>query len=59
MDLPEINIQQEEQFKAIKKAAEGGNVGSMIQLAELYEKGIGTDQDLKLAKHWRTQAGLS
>ena len=60
MDLPELNdtLSPEEQFEITKSAAEMGNVGSMINLANFYEQGIGTPVDKEAAKNWRDRAGV-
>lgn len=42
----------EQSFEWFKKSALGGYKHSLFQLARCYEYGIGTDEDLELAKHW-------
>lgn len=60
MDLPELidAISPEERFEITKSAAEKGNVGAMINLANFYEHGIGTPVDKEKASLWRNRAGL-
>ncbi|MCQ2579942.1 MAG: hypothetical protein MJ159_04540 [Treponemataceae bacterium] len=60
MDLPELNdiTTPEMQFEMIKRAAEAGNVTSMLELAKLYEQGIGTPVNKEAANLWRNKAGL-
>lgn len=60
MDLPELNdaISPEEQFEITKSAAERGNVGAMLKLAEFYEQGIGTPVNKEAANLWRNKAGV-
>ena len=58
MDPSLLNMSPEEYFKITKKAAESGNVGSMLELANLYDKGIGTPINKEAANFWRNKAGL-
>ncbi|MBR4825691.1 MAG: hypothetical protein IKZ86_12915 [Spirochaetaceae bacterium] len=58
MDLPELNVSPEEQFKAVKEAAESGNVGAMLELAKRYDEGNGTPVNKEAANFWRNKAGL-
>ena len=56
MTLPNLELKPEEEFRAVKQAAENGNISAMEKLAEFYEKGIGTPVDSKAADYWRNKA---
>ena len=60
MDLPDLNdaTPPEAQIEILKITAESGNVGSMLELANLYDKGIGTPVNKEAANFWRNKAGL-
>ena len=58
MDLSELKLSEKEQFEAIKKAAENGNVSAMLKLSEYYEKGIGTAKNPELADYWRKKGQI-
>ena len=51
-ELDGLKIMPEQEFVAIKEAAKAGNVQAQKRLAEMYEKGIGTEKNLELSKHW-------
>ena len=58
MELPELELPEKEQFEAIKKAAENGNLSAMLKLSEYYEKGIGTVKNPELADYWRKEGQI-
>ena len=58
MNLLELELSEKEQFEAIKKAAESGNVTAMLKLSEYYEKGIGTAKNPELADYWRKEGQI-
>lgn len=50
--LDNFEISPDQEFKGIKEAAKAGNIQAQKRLAEMYEKGIGTEKDLELSKYW-------
>ena len=48
--LDNFEISPDQEFKGIKEAAKAGNIQAQKRLAEMYEKGIGTEKDLELSK---------
>ena len=54
--MEDLNIEQTERFKALKIAAESGNISAMLEVSECYKNGIGTTQNSKLANYWRDRA---
>ncbi len=50
--LDNFEISPDQEFKGINEAAKAGNVQAQKRLAEMYEKGIGTEKNLELSKHW-------
>ena len=56
MNLPNYEISPETELEMYKEAAKSGNTSAMLELANYYEKGIGTAIDLKLAEFWRNVA---
>lgn len=57
-DLEDLKISPQAEFYANEQAAKSGNITAMLKVAELYEKGIGTAVNKKMAEYWRKQAGV-
>ena len=43
-------------FEETKKAAETGSITDMTLLGQFYYTGVGTDKNVRLAKHWLGKA---
>ena len=49
-------VNEDKAFFWFERAAEAGNARAMVRLAKCYKKGLGTNQNWKLAVHWLRQA---
>ena len=56
--LNELEIEPNTEFEVVKSAAESGNIGAMKRLAEMYEKGIGTEVEIEKARYWENLARI-